>query len=306
MTTTQRITLAIAALSVVATGCSSADVAATVNGSDIPESAVLGIRVGAADEISVSAEQYRNDLSRLIFTASMATAAEADFGMTDLDTPEGRETYLATASTGEREYLQSISDDPTLTEAAGDFVITQLLLRSKVREALASDEDILVDVWQNDRNALVEVCASHVLVGTEAEALDVLARLEAGEDMGVVAAEVSLDTTSPGGGLPCPISPALFVEPFAVAVANAPVGEYTEPVETEFGFHVILVESRDLPRTLEELAADPLRWVPGETIDFYWNAWINDVVDRADIKVRSDIGMWYPPVDGIIPPDPSP
>jgi parvulin-like peptidyl-prolyl isomerase len=89
-------------------------------------------------------------------------------------------------------------------------------------------------------------------------------------------------------------------------VATAPVGEVVGPVQSDFGFHIVIVESRESPQTLEELAEDPVRWMPSETIDFYWNVWINDVVERADINVRSDIGTWYPPVDGIIPPPPSP
>jgi len=306
MITTKHIALGVAAVSIIAAGCSSADVAATVDGSDIPQSAVLGIRVGAADEASVAAEQYRSDLSRLIFTESMVTAAEADFGLTDLGTPEAREAYLATAGSAEQEYLRSISDDPTLTDAAVEVVVTQLMLRTEVREALAADEDVLGGVWQNDRHTLMEVCASHVLVASEAEAFDVLSRLDTGEDLAAVAADVSLDIASVGGALPCPLSPASFVGPFSTAVADAPVGEYTAPVETQFGWHIILVGSRESPQSLAELAEDPVRWLPSETIDSYWNAWINEVVDRADIEVRSDIGTWYPPVDGIIPPDPSP
>lgn len=306
MITTKRIVLALAAVSVVAAGCSSADVAATVNGSEIPDSSVLGIRVGNEDAITVSAEQFRNDLSRLIFTEAIITAAEEDFGVTGVDTPEARDAYLAAMDPDEQAYLISITDDPSLTDAAVDVAVTQLLVRSEVRAAMAADEDVLVDVWQNERAQLVQVCASHILTATEPDAQEVLARLEAGEDFASVANEVSLDTSSANGALPCPVSPAAFVGDFATAVATAPVGEFTDPVETGFGWHIIVVESRESPQTLDELAEDPVRWVPAETIDFHWNAWINEIVNGAEIEVRSNIGMWYPPVDGIIPPPPSP
>jgi parvulin-like peptidyl-prolyl isomerase len=184
--------------------------------------------------------------------------------------------------------------------------VTQLVLRTEVRAALAASEEVLLDVWQDDWNQLIEVCASHILVATEEEALTVLARLEAGEDFAELANEVSLDTQSVDGALPCPVSPAVFVDGFANAVATAPVGEVVGPVQSDFGFHIIVVDSRESPETLEELAEDPVKWVPADTIDFYWNVWVNDVVERAEIRVRSDIGTWYPPVDGIIPPPPSP
>jgi parvulin-like peptidyl-prolyl isomerase len=306
MITTKRIAVAIAALSVVAAGCSSADTAATVNDSDIPESAVLAIRVGNEGKTSVGAEEFRNDLSRLIFSEAMLTAAEEDFGLTGLDSPEARADYLTTVGAQEQQYLASIVEDQTLSDAAFDVVVTQLVLRSEIRAALAAEEEVLLDVWQNDRHQLIEVCASHILVATEEEAETVRARLEAGEGFGALANEVSLDAQSVDGVLPCPVSPSVFVVDFANAVATAPVGEVVGPVQSDFGFHIVIVESRESPQTLEELAEDPVRWMPSETIDFYWNVWINDVVERADINVRSDIGTWYPPVDGIIPPPPSP
>ncbi len=309
MTTIKRFALAIASLSVIAAGCTSAGVAATVNDSEIQESTVLSIRTGTEGETSVNAEQYRNDLSRLIFTESMITAAEVDFGLTGLDSPEAREAYLVQLPPDEQQYLESIAQDPTLTPAALDVVVTQLVVRTAVHTALASAEEVLVDVWQNDRSLLLEVCASHILVSTEQEAQAVLERLEAGEDFVAIANEVSLDTVSVGGALPCPIPSsvlAALTAPFAAVTKTAPVGVPTGPVETGFGWHVIVVDSRESPETLEELAADPVRWIPDETIEFYWNRWLNDSVATAEISVRSDIGMWYPPVDGIIPPPDSP
>lgn len=306
MITSKRIALAVGAVALVAVGCSSADIAANVNDSEISDSFVLSIRVGNEGRTTVSAEQFRNDLSRLIFTEVMLTAAEADFGLTGLDTPEAREAFLVTASLQEQTYLSTVDEDPELSAVAVDVAVTQLLLRSEVRKALAAVETNIQDVWQNDQGSLIEVCARHVLVATESEADDVFIRLEVGEDFASVADEISLDTVSPGGVLPCPVSPATFIASFAAAVATAPVGELSGPVETGFGWHIIFIDSRESPASLDELAADPVRWMPDDTLDNFWNSWLNDVVEVADITVRSDIGTWYPPVDGILSPPPSP
>jgi peptidyl-prolyl cis-trans isomerase C len=306
MITNKRVGLVIGALALAAAACSSADVAATVNDSEISDSFVLSIRDGNEGRVTVSAEQFRNDLSRLIFTEAMLTAAEAEFGLTGLDTPEAREAFLMTASLQEETYLATVAADPELSDVAVDVAVTQLMLRSEIRKALAAVETNIQDVWQNDQGSLVEVCARHVLVASESEADDVLVRLEAGEDFAAVADEVSLDTVSLGGALPCPVSPATFIASFAAVVATAPIGELSGPVETGFGWHIIFIDSRESPTSLDELAADPVRWMPDDTLDNFWNSWLNDVVELADITVRSDIGMWYPPVDGILPPPPSP
>lgn len=117
---------------------------------------------------------------------------------------------------------------------------------------------------------------------------------------------MSLDTFSPGGALPCPSSPTNYVEPFATVVATAPVGELTEPFETEFGWHVVRVDSREFPESFEAFAAEPERWLPQTVIEAAWANWRDEVVGRSSIIVRSQIGTWFPQADGIIPPPASP
>lgn len=306
MITTKRVAIAIGTVALLAAGCSSADVAATVNDSEIAESSVLALRDDNEDASSVSGEVFRNDLSRLIFTEALITGAEDDFGLTGLDADETGDAFVASAGPEEQQYLASVADDPTFTDEAYDMAVTQLVLRSEVRKALANDPAILGEIWQDFGGELMEVCARHILVTSEGEAFDVLLRLESGEDFADIADEVSLDEVSVGGALPCPISPSAFVGPFAAAVATAPIGEVIGPVQSEFGWHIVLVESRESPASIEELAANPARWIPTEIIENHWNTWINDAVDKAVIVVRSDIGTWVPEVDGILPPPQSP
>ena len=173
------IALVVGTVALVAAGCSSASVAATVNGSAIEGASVLDLRVSTDDQVSVSGEQFRNDLTAVIFTEALLGAAEEDFDLTDLDSPESRVTYLASAGPREQEYLSSIADDPTLTDSAVALATTQLIVRDEVVASLASDEAILENIWQNSGGAFMEVCARHILVATEEEAFDVIARLEA-------------------------------------------------------------------------------------------------------------------------------
>jgi parvulin-like peptidyl-prolyl isomerase len=306
MMTRKSIALWLGALAILAAGCSSASVAATVDGSDIEESVVLALSVSADDQVSISAEQFRDDLSRVIFNEAMLTSAEEDFGLTDLDSPASREAYLASAGPEEHEYLASIADDPNLTDQAIELATTTLVIRSEVISSLANDAATIDAIWRNAGDSLIDVCASHILVASEEEALAVMARLGAGEPFSTVSDEVSLDTVSVGGALPCPISPSAFVGPFGAAVVTAPVGEPTGPVQTEFGFHVILVESREGPQTAAELAENPERWLSAEIIEALWNAWINGVAESAVIVVRSDVGTWIPSANGILPPPQSP
>lgn len=93
-------------------------------------------------------------------------------------------------------------------------------------------------------------CTKHVLVESEADARDVLAELDAGADFATLAAERSADPGSAavGGALGCTATSqfqATFVPEFVDAALRAAIGVPTEPVESEFGFHVIVVQQYD-------------------------------------------------------------
>jgi len=309
MTTTKRIALTLVALSVVAAGCSSADTAATVSGSEISASEVLDFRTDNVGESTVSAERMRSDLSRLILLEALLVAAEDQFGLTGFESPQARQEFLSTAPPALVASLEAIpysEENPNFSSLAVDASTTFVMLRSEVVEALVRDEETLRAIWDAEQESFVQACIRHILVETEAEVQDVLVRLEAGEDFASVADEVSIDTVSPGGALQCPTPLSALVEPFPTDALAAPIGELSGPIQTAFGWHVYIVDDRQGPQTFEEFAENPTRWLTTESVEGLWAIWLNDAVDRADIVVRRDIGMWYPPVDGIIPPPPSP
>jgi parvulin-like peptidyl-prolyl isomerase len=299
-----------AALGLVLVGCAAngvpSGVSATVNGIQITDAEVEELTIGSEDDVSTDGEEYRNLLTNSIVTTAMVSTAQARLGLEDLSTREASDAFLSQASQQDIELIGRVASNPELTEHAVDLVIVQLNVRETVKRKLATETEFLQDVWQNDQNLLMQVCARHVLVATEEEAITARDRFEAGEDFSDLATELSLDTQSPGGALPCPSRPDDFLQPFSSVVATAPVGVVAGPVETQFGWHIVLVDSREFPQSLDELAEDPLRWLPPSIIDSAWIGWINEALEASDIVVRSQIGTWYPAVDGIIPPAPSP
>ncbi|WP_336485801.1 peptidylprolyl isomerase [Methylobacterium nigriterrae] len=90
-----------------------------------------------------------------------------------------------------------------------------------------------------------EVHARHILVDNEAEAKKIAERIKGGEDFAKVAAEVSKDPGSKteGGDLGW-FSKERMVAPFAEAAFRLPVGQVSDPVKTQFGWHVIKVEDK--------------------------------------------------------------
>jgi len=83
----------------------------------------------------------------------------------------------------------------------------------------------------------------HILVESEKEAEDIIAKLKKGSKFATLA-KASLDVASKdnGGDLGW-MSPAAFVQPFAQALSQMKKGQYSQtPVQTDFGYHVIMVE----------------------------------------------------------------
>ena len=89
---------------------------------------------------------------------------------------------------------------------------------------------------------MAKAMARHILVKTKEEAIAVIKRLNAGEDWVKISSEVSLDTGSKdqGGDLGW-FSRGAMVKPFEDAAFALKVGEISEPVESNFGFHIIQV-----------------------------------------------------------------
>jgi len=86
--------------------------------------------------------------------------------------------------------------------------------------------------------------ARHILVSTEEECLDLLKRIEAGEEFGELAASHSQCPSGKAGGNLGSFGPGQMVPEFDSAVFGGDVGVVQGPVKTDFGFHLLEVTKR--------------------------------------------------------------
>lgn len=280
--------VAVLALSIAACSSSSAPVA-TVGESDITRSDVEGLVRNSEDILDSDFLTY---LGVAIQWEAVEQAADAEFGIapteeeidTKLDelvTTAGAadlDTYLASVNASEsgiRRYATQLIIQEQIDMELGDQVA------SPTAEEAQQELDEFPLEW-------TEVCAAHILVATADEAADVEARLAAGEEFAVIATEVSTDPGSGanGGDLGCS-APSRYVPEFAEATMAAEIGVPTEPVESEFGFHIIRVDSRTTaePDVVLEYLAGRAR---AEVVD----TWFLDVIEAADVTVDEGTGTW--------------
>jgi peptidyl-prolyl cis-trans isomerase C len=88
-----------------------------------------------------------------------------------------------------------------------------------------------------------EVHARHILLPTEDEAKAALARVKKGEDFAKVATELSKDPGSEGGDLGW-FTKDKMVPEFADAAFKMEPGQISDPVKSQFGWHIIKVEDK--------------------------------------------------------------
>ena len=85
-----------------------------------------------------------------------------------------------------------------------------------------------------------KIKCSHILVQKQGEALEIVERLKKGEKFGKLAKELSIDSGSAkkDGNLGYFIK-GMMVKPFEDAAFKLQIGEMSEPVKSEFGYHII-------------------------------------------------------------------
>lgn len=90
-----------------------------------------------------------------------------------------------------------------------------------------------------------EIRASHILVKTEEEAKKLYEEIKAGKDFAEAAGEVSLCPSGHAGGDLGFFGRGMMVKTFEDAAFALEKGELSKPVQTQFGWHLILVTDKN-------------------------------------------------------------
>ena len=85
-----------------------------------------------------------------------------------------------------------------------------------------------------------KIKCSHILVKKQSEALEIMERLKKGEKFGKLAKECSIDSGSAkrDGNLGY-FGRGMMVKPFEEVAFKLQIGKVSEPVKSEFGYHII-------------------------------------------------------------------
>jgi foldase protein PrsA len=179
------------------------------------------------------------------------------------------------------------------------------LLTLSLSGVTGSADDAARSYYDGHKDEFAKACVSHILVASREKADDVRGRIGRGEDFAAVAKVESTDTQSAqkGGELGCDITPATgFVPEFLLAVFAQPVGEVGNPVQTQFGFHIIKVTSRQTPPydEVKDQARQKLSTNGQEKL----LTWLQETVSKAKIEINPKYGTFNKEgaSPGVVPP----
>lgn len=217
-----------------ADGHASADtVLATVNGQDITIGHLIAMRQMLPAEYQQLPDEVLFDgmLEQLVQQQVLADAASEDVTRAmELGLENERRAFLAAM------YM----DDVAMADLGDEE------LQAAYDEAYGSVEPV------------VEFNAAHILLESEEDALAMITALEQGDDFAELAAEHSIGPSGPNGGALGWFTAGMMVPEFEAAVFALEAGEVSLPVQTQFGWHIVLLnETREQAApTLEEVSAE--------------------------------------------------
>ena len=197
-------------------------VLAKVNGVEIRESDLALAEADIGQSLPPGAAEARRDalLAYVIDVTILATAAEA----------------------------QKMQHAPGFARKLA-FVRGKVLMEAILDQASkgAVTEEAMRKLYEESVSKLTpeeEVRARHILVDSEDKTKEVIAKLKAGGDFAALAKEYSKDPGAAEGGDLGYFTKDQMVAQFAEAAFKMKPGDISDPVKTQFGWHVIKLEDR--------------------------------------------------------------
>ncbi len=172
--------------------------------------------------------------------------------------PEQKRAYLINylvdvAVMSQAAEQQKLADRPEVKHRLA-FDRNRLLMESMLQDAgraALSDaaEHAVYDEAIKQAKSEEEVHARHILVPTEDEAKAILAQLKGGADFATLAKEKSKDPGAADGGDLGYFTKEQMVPEFAAVAFKLDKGQLSDPVKTQFGWHIIKVEDKRMKPT---------------------------------------------------------
>ncbi|MFC1713216.1 peptidylprolyl isomerase [Candidatus Poribacteria bacterium] len=206
------------------------------------------------------------------------------------------------------ESFQQLLKQRKLTAEKLHKIIERALIGKKVLDVKVkptakpvTDEDISAFYAENKKQFVKQeqVKASHILIKVAPDADDqaksdakseiqaILEKARGGEDFAELAKEYSQGPSAPSGGDLGYFTRGRMVKPFEDAAFSLEMGQISEVVETQFGYHIILNVDRkpEIQIALEEVSEGIRKGLDDKEVDIALKKWLEPVREKATIEI---------------------
>ena len=209
------------------------------------DEAVINYKGGEVNKADVQEEAYEKAGAQIAFQQTMNKLLEKKYGKEVTDKEVDAEVKKTKDQFPDKEqFSTSLKSAGIKNEKEFEKVLrTQMLLtEAKSAKSKVTDKEIQERFDQEK----VEVKASHILVAKESEAKDIKKQLDDGADFAKLAKEKSTDTGSgtKGGDLGYFTKGKMVQEFEDYAFKDGVEGKISDPIKTQFGYHIIKVVDR--------------------------------------------------------------
>jgi foldase protein PrsA len=151
---------------------------------------------------------------------------------------------LITQYGGEDTFNQTLASSGLTMEDVEEDVKVNLQIEKLLESKIEITEEEMQTYFDENKDSFAQtkqVKASHILVEDEETAKEVKEKLDAGEDFAELAKEYSTDGSAESGGDLGFFGEGSMVAEFEEAAFSMKVDEISDPVKTEYGYHIIKV-----------------------------------------------------------------
>ncbi|MFN2587464.1 MAG: peptidylprolyl isomerase [Actinomycetota bacterium] len=264
------------------------------------------------DPAALKREYEQGRLSALIMRAVLTPAAE-ERGIEITEAEVDEEIASIEADFANVAQFEEALKEQGLTRSDLDEIVRDRILEQELRAAVVAgaeptEEDLRASYEQNLQEFEL-TRTQHILVEKRGLAQRLARRLQvapdakAGKLFAKLARKQSTDpSVSENAGDLGFQPPGSFVEEFENAAAALEVGEVSDPVRSEFGWHVLRVRARRTA-TYEEARPQIRARLAGSAQDEAWAGFLRDLFAEADVEVNPRYGEWDETLGRIVDAD---
>jgi foldase protein PrsA len=191
---------------------------------------------------------------------------------------------------GDEVFDQMLASNNTSLDALKEDLKSYLTLRKLLEPQIEITDEELKTYFDENKDSLGEaeqVKASHILVEDEATAKDIKQKLADGGDFAELAKEYSTDEgTKENGGELGFFARGTMVTEFDDVAFALPVNEISDPVKTDYGYHIIKVEEKKeaVVANFDDSKAAIKETLIDQKMESEYSTWLEEKKNDYDIE----------------------